>query len=73
MNGSKNSGTFRHKRKSLSEPEGPRKKLAESFLADLHPSWEQHRREMLDRLNTEQPEVYLRLMTKLAVYAAELD
>jgi len=50
-----------------SRGEGSREKLAEAFLADLDRSWEQHGREMLERVRTERPNVYFRIMTKLTV------
>jgi len=39
----------------------------EAFLADLDRSWEQHGREILDRVRTDRPKVYFRIMTKLTV------
>ena len=50
-----------------SRGEGSREKLAEAFLADLDRSWEQHGREILDRVRTDRPKVYFRIMTKLTV------
>jgi hypothetical protein len=47
--------------------EGSRKKLAEAFLADLDRSWQQHGRETLDRVRTERPQVYFRMLVKLTV------
>jgi hypothetical protein len=47
--------------------EGSRKKLAEAFLADLDRDWEQHGREILDRVRTERPKVYFKIMLKLTV------
>ena len=39
----------------------------EAFLADLDRSWEQHGREILDRVRTERPKVYFKIMLKLTV------
>ncbi len=50
-----------------SRGEGSHKKFAETFLADLDRSWEQHGREVLDRVMTERPKVYFKVMTKLTV------
>jgi len=50
-----------------SRGEGSREKLAEAFLADLDRSWQQHGRETLDRVMTERPKVYFKMMTKLTV------
>jgi hypothetical protein len=41
--------------------------LVEDFLADLHGLWQWQGREILDRLSDERPEVFFRLMVKLAV------
>jgi hypothetical protein len=42
-------------------------KLAESFLARLDRAWQQHGREILDRLMAERPKVYFRALVRLAV------
>jgi hypothetical protein len=47
--------------------ESSRKKLAEDVLADLYRSWEQHGGEVLDRVRTERPEVYFRVLVKLTL------
>ena len=47
--------------------EGSRKKLAEAFLAALDHSWQQHGPDTLDRLRTERPQVYFRVLVKLTV------
>ena len=40
-------------------------KLAESFLARLDRAWQQHGREILDRLMAERPELYFQALVKL--------
>lgn len=50
---------------TCSQAEGSRDKLAEAFLADLDRSWQQQGRETLDRVRTEQPQLYFRALVKL--------
>ena len=47
--------------------EGSRKKLGEAFLADLDRSWQQHGREILDRVRIERHQVYFRALVKLTL------
>ena len=42
-------------------------KLAEAFLARLDRAWQQHGREILDRLMAERPELYFQAMVRLTV------
>ncbi len=53
--------------KPSSRAEGSCRELAEDLLARLHYSWRLHGREMLGRLKTERPEVYFRMMVKVAL------
>jgi hypothetical protein len=46
---------------------GSHQKLAESFLARLDRAWQQHGREILDRLMAERPELYFQAMVRLTV------
>ena len=62
-NGSKNSPTNAG---GPRRPEGACKKLAEDFLADLERLWQQHGREVLQRLATERPLAFFQVMIKLA-------
>jgi hypothetical protein len=50
-----------------SRAEGSRTKLAEAFIADLDCSWQQHGREVLDRVFRERPDVYFKALLKLTV------
>jgi hypothetical protein len=52
---------------SRSQADGSRKKLAEAFPAYLDRSWQQHGREILDRVRTERPRVYFRALVTLTV------
>jgi hypothetical protein len=62
-NGKKNSPTNAGGRR---RPEGAYTKLAEDFLADLERLWQQHGREVLQRLATERPAAFFQVMIKLA-------
>jgi len=42
-------------------------KLAEAFLANLDRAWQQHGREMLDRLMAERPELYFQALVRLTL------
>ena len=42
-------------------------KLAEAFLARLDRAWQQHGREILDRLMAERPKVYFQTLVRLTV------
>ena len=42
-------------------------KLAEAFLARLDRAWQQHGREILDRLMAERPELYFQALVRLTV------
>jgi hypothetical protein len=57
--------TFRGVGGGPTQPEDPRKKLDEAFLADLDRSWQRHGSEVLDRLRTERPEIYFQVIVKL--------
>ena len=46
---------------------GSHQTLAEDFLARLDRAWQQHGREILDRLMAERPKVYFRALVRLAV------
>ena len=54
-------------KRDRSRGEGSREKLAEAFIADLDRSWQRHGRETLDRVMTERPKVYFKIMLKLTV------
>ncbi len=43
-------------------PLGSKHKLSEAFLADMVTAWREHGRKALERLATENPHAYLRLM-----------
>jgi len=54
-------------------PLGSRNKLTEDFLGDMHATWLERGCEVIDRIITERPEVYLLAMLKLAqVYRVEV-
>jgi hypothetical protein len=57
--------TSKASKRGCRRAEGSRRKLAEAFLADLDRSWQQHGREILDRVRTERPQVYLRRWSSL--------
>jgi hypothetical protein len=40
-------------------------KLGEDFVADLNRTWEQHAREILDRVMAERPKLYFQALIKL--------
>jgi len=69
MNSKKKRGRTASKasKRDRSRGEDSRKKLAEAFLADLDRHWQQHGRETLDRVMTERPKVYFKIMLKLTV------
>ena len=58
--------TSKGSKRDCSRTTGIRKKLAEDFLAHLDRPWQQHGREILDRLLAERPEVYFKALVKLA-------
>jgi hypothetical protein len=47
-------------------PLGSRNKLTEDFLADMHAAWLEHGQNVIDRLITERPDVFLLAMLKIA-------
>jgi hypothetical protein len=47
-------------------PLGSRNKLTEDFLADMHAAWLQHGQNVIDRLISERPDVFLLAMLKIA-------
>jgi len=54
-------------------PLGSRNKLTEDFLGDMHATWLERGRAVIDRIIAERPEVYLLAMLKLAqVYRVEV-
>jgi hypothetical protein len=46
-------------------PKGSRNKLSDAFIADICASWEEHGREVIERVREESPEVYLRVVASL--------
>jgi hypothetical protein len=46
-------------------PLGSRNKLSEDFLSDIHTAWLQRGAEVIDRLITERPEIFLLAMLKI--------
>ena len=47
--------------------ESSHQKLAQDFLARLDHSWQQHGREILDRVLAERPELYFQALVRLTV------
>ena len=45
--------------------EGSHQKLGENFLARLDRTWQQHGREILDRVMAERPELYFHALVRL--------
>jgi hypothetical protein len=54
-------------RNARREAERSHQKLAESFLARLDRAWQQHGREILDRVMAERPKLYFQAMVRLTV------
>ena len=52
---------------------GSRNKLSESFVADVHASWEKHGAEVLERVAREEPGTYLRTIAALMPKDVRLD
>ena len=61
------SGKKRATSKKTRRPESSHQKLAQDFLARLDHSWQQHGRELLDRVLAERPELYFQALVRLTV------
>jgi hypothetical protein len=61
------SGKKRATSKKTRRPESSHQKLAQDFLARLDHSWQQHGREILDRVLAERPELYFQALVRLTV------
>jgi hypothetical protein len=61
------SGKKRATSKKTRRPESSHQELAQDFLARLDHSWQQHGREILDRVLAERPELYFQALVRLTV------
>jgi hypothetical protein len=64
---SKKRATSKASKKARRPGEGSYQNLAENFLAHLDRTWQQHGREILDRVLAERPELYFQALVRLTV------
>lgn len=46
-------------------PKGSRNKLGEAFLQDMHADWELHGKEAIEKVRTEKPDAYLKVVASI--------